>query len=654
MYFPKQMMDARRWMVRPPGKQPISAHETRPIDYEPPEGQEDQNSDFWKWRWAVTSVLASFEQAKSYWNRHPNSIEGLTFVLHTFGIYGPRLRLICLDWDKCVRADGTIDSEVLSLIEILGSFTEFSRSGRGLHTFILVEDCPAFRNLIKRTVGDCKVDVLCSNPVAVTGNVFENYDTLTKVPFSFLEQLPFFEFRPTREKVDRPEWWSEDPLEDVKEEHKHLIPHMTRGAAVEGLGAYHQMLFASACTLARHGVTGRDAEPLLRLIPAEPEFSETEIRHAIECAYDRTTADGEFNNPMPEFGVIELPPEAKKPENRYGFKVSSFSDLMAKDLRLEYLVEGAFVGEGALFIGGREKTFKTGIAVDLLISLATGAPFLNHFPVKARRRSVLFTAEIGEARAKFLGKAVADGKGLDPMTINGIDIVDTVPSFQLHKGTSNPVYAKAILGLRNYLKDHSPEVVVFDPLYFAMGGTSVGDMYEIGTVLKHVTDICNEFKCWAVFCHHARKNTEKEHEPMDLSDFYGSGVGAFARQWILMSHAEPFRGGVARLYANIGGSSQGACGVWSVKIDEGQPDDIMERTWIVETMAWETGGSLTHQQIFDALAGSPTGMKPKELAGWLETPESCVKKLLKDLTQQGELEFINNKFRLPKNGDFDQ
>jgi len=74
VYFPKQMMDARRWMVRPPGKQPISAHETRPIDYEPPEGQEDQNSDFWKWRWAVTSVLASFEQAKSYWNRHPNSI----------------------------------------------------------------------------------------------------------------------------------------------------------------------------------------------------------------------------------------------------------------------------------------------------------------------------------------------------------------------------------------------------------------------------------------------------------------------------------------------------------------------------------------------------------------------------------------------------
>lgn len=665
MYFPAQMIDATRWMVRPVGgKQPISAHETRPIEYEPPDGSDDPNPSYWRWRWATPSVLSTYEQARSYSNRHTGEIEGLTFVIHPFGNHTPKLRLICLDWDKSLDEHGRPDKGVEEYIELFGSFTEYSRSWvrradepklrYGLHTFLLVEDCPAFANLLKQPVSGCRVDVLCANPVAVTGEVFSGYDELITVPFSCLQKLPFFEFaEPKRANAEKPDWWTDDPLDGVPDHLHEHIAQMEMCTAVEGEGGSLK-LFAAACHLMRHGVVGREAEALLRCVPAEPPFPPEQIQRAIECAYNQTTHDGEFNTHTPEFASVgsELSTEDKQ-YRRYGFSYVSVEELATKDLTLKYLVDGALVGEGSLFIGGRDKTFKTGVAADLLVSMSSRTKFLNHFDVLEERRSAFFTAEIGQPSIKRLLQAVCVARGMTIYDLSNLDIVDTVPTFNPKRGSSDKDNNAAMMGLAKYFQDRQPQVAVFDPLYFCMGGVTVGDMYEVGAVLNIVTGVCREWHVWPIFCHHAKKNAEKEFEPMDLPDFYGSGIGAFARQWVLLSHSEPFRHGVANLYCNIGGSTQGSRGLWHVTIDEGQPDEISDRTWNVETKPVDSdGGLVSKADVREALEGFDKPQSIRDIAFMLNgAPESLIEKSLRELVKDGEVSMSNKKFSL-SDGEF--
>lgn len=629
-------------------KQPKSALETKPIDYEVPPDASDDTTSAWKWRWACEPILASFAVAKSFLERH-SGYEGFSFVVHHFGDLKKKTRLVCYDFDKAISEEGVVDPEVLALVEMLDSYTEFSRSGRGLHVFIEVTDCPGFKNVGSAKIGGCKVDVLCSNAVAVTGNPFGEFRQVSQIDWETFQALPFFIYKiPTDHHEQRPEWWSADPIDDVLPQHEFLIPQMEIAEAIEGQGG-SLVLFAAACELARHGVTGREAEPLLRCVPATPPFSAKEIKRVIECAYNDVVDVDEFdiagvNN---EFQILE-PPKVKG----YGFEPIPVKVLAKRNIKIEWLAEGAFTSEGALFIGGREKCFKTAIAVDLLVSLATRTNFLNKFPVPFYKRSVMFTAEIGLARAKSLTQSVCDAKGVTMEAVEGMDIVESVPSFSINPKTGDydPETKKALDGLKRYFLEVEPEIAVFDPLYFAMGGASVGDMYEIGRVLRKISELCKECKVQPVFCHHARKSGDKEGKPMDLGDLYGSGVSAFARQWILLAHAEPFRNGVAQLYATIGGSSQGSRGLWRVEINEGEPDDLMDRTWNVTVEESDGQRTIPEEVVIDAFKMADDGSSGayrasrQQLAPYLDVSPEEVPYVLRPYMKAGKITMSGNKY----------
>lgn len=632
-------------------KQPKSALESKPFDYEVPPGEEDPNETYWRWRWNCEPILADYAAAKSFLDRHHHDYEGLSFVVHHFGDISKKTRLVCYDFDKAISPDGVLDPEVEAVVEMLDSYTEFSRSGRGLHVFIEVTNCPGFKNVGGAKIGGCKVDVLCSNAVAVTGKPFGEFRQVARIDWETFQALPFFIYKiPTDLHETRPEWWSSDPIDDVLPKHEFLIPQMQLVEAIEGQGG-SKVLFAAACELARHGITGREAEPLLRCVPAKPAFSAKEIKRVIECAFNDVVGSEQFEiaGVENEFEVLEAP---KPKERSYGFKPIPVKELAKMDLRIEWLAEGAITAEGSLFIGGREKCFKTAIAVDLLVSLATETPFLNKFPVPVSKRSVMFTAEIGLGRAQTSILSICKSKGVSMEHIDGMDIVDSVPSFAINPKTGDydPQTKKALDGLQFYFEDYKPEIAIFDPLYFAMGGASVGDMYEIGRVLRKISEICKAHSVQPVFCHHARKNGDKEFKPMDLGDLYGSGVSAFARQWILLAHAEPFQGGVAQLYATIGGSSQGSRGLWRIEIDEGEPDDIMDRSWRVTVDESDGQRKIPEEALIDAFKASDEGTtgayraSRQQLAVYLDLAAEDVSGALRSYMKSGKVTMSGNKY----------
>lgn len=646
------MTDEKRWMVRKTGnKHPRSAYESKPLEYEPPAGEDDFTPTEWSMRWNVPCVQAEYAEAKSYIDRHAPKFDGLTFVIHHGYDLRPKRRIVCLDFDKCINEAGELDPTVADILVMFeDTFIELSRGLHGLHVFLNVEDCPAFANLLKRKIGGCKVDVLCSNPVAVTGNVYGEFHELKTITFRELEGLPFFTYKqPSNLSTVVPEWWSDDPVDDIPEEYQYLISDMEAFEAIEGQGG-SQVLFKAGCNLLRSGVTGRMAEALLRLVPATPPFSAKQIQRTLECAYRDVIDKDEFETdafPMLE-DLSELSQEERDKRN-YGFKFYTYTELAELNTEIEWLAEGAFTTEGALLIGGREKCFKTGVAADLLVSLATGTNFLDRFPVPKIRSSVIFTAEIGINRAKFLLESIRIQKGLSVRDIHDkVKISEFVPSFALNRD-GKPVDPKILEGLKRFFHDHKPEVAVFDPLYFAMGGASVGDMYAIGAVLKNITDLCRNAGVQPVFCHHAKKDAEKEFKPMYLQDFYGAGIGAFARQWLLLAHSDHFSKGVAKLFANIGGSSQGDRGIWDLTIDEGQPDDIMDRQWRVEMekRAESDSNGISDGAVTECLARNGKPMSAKEVSIFLDGHENLAKRILDNLLKAGQVVMNGKKYVLP-------
>src|SRR4051812_48764587 len=77
-----------------------------------------------------------------------------------------------------------------------------------------------------------------------------------------------------------------------------------------------------------------------------------------------------------------------------------------------WLVDSLLVEGQATVIGGPKKSLKTSIAIDLAISLAIGAKFLNHFLVRRPVRVLILSGESGEATIQETAKRICQFKGL--------------------------------------------------------------------------------------------------------------------------------------------------------------------------------------------------------------------------------------------------
>lgn len=651
MGYPEWMTSKRRWMVRggsAGGKRAKSILESPPPNYVPKPG-ESKNS--WRYRWNRPELWATYEDASKYAAEHQLD---LTFVVHPLADEGTE-RLVCFDFDHAI-SEGALHSEVSVLLNQLSSYTEYSRSGEGLHTFFIVHTDEPFQNIPQVPLGgDVKLDVFTSNAVAVTGRTYaKGFQEVRSISNEFLSSLPFFQRKERKVSdcdVDFSEWWddNESPLDDT---HEYLIDRMENWApAVKDYGR-SSTAFAAACEILREGVIGWQALRLLQLVETTPALTEDELKHKLEDAYKATKDDGTFNTgfqEMDDFTEFEAftdtteqtEPTDKKDKKR---RIYTVSQLMAEDFEFDWAITDLMIANQATIIGGREKCFKTSIAVDLLYSLATGTTFLNRFESPKKRSSVLFTAEIGHAAAKNLIGRISSARGHNPSTVDNMFIADFVPSF--YTSSANE---KRTLNKINKILDSmgNPEIAVFDPLYFAMGEASVGDMYQIGDILNKITTLCTSRDIWPIFCHHAKKDNTKDGQPMELHDLYGAGVSAFARQWVLLSHASPFERGQAHMFCRFGGSSTGDRDVWDLKIDEGQLDEILtERVWNVTIKrADETSvGSHNDTDVLDQIPYDEA-ISVSNISAITGIPKKTIQASIKRLTEAKSIMCENGKFK---------
>jgi hypothetical protein len=107
------------------------------------------------------------------------------------------------------------------------------------------------------------------------------------------------------------------------------------------------------------------------------------------------------------------------------------------------------------------------------------------------------------------------------------------------------------------------------------------------------------------------------------------------------------------MFMNIGGSAQGGRGVWNLTIDEGIPDDILDRGWCVTTAKQDDGtaeGELGVKAIMDVLEllGEGRGVNINDIRFMLNNPiQEALGNKLRDMVKNGDISMLpGNNFEL--------
>lgn len=246
--------------------------------------------------------------------------------------------------------------------------------------------------------------------------------------------------------------------------------------------------------------------------------------------------------------------------------------------RQEFLVKDMLVDGQPCVVGGRSKVCKTGVAIDLVVSLASGTPFLGYFKTKPCR--VAFWS--GES-----GAATIQGKARRCAEARGVALAECTAfwSFSLPKlGRGDHVDAMAEI-----IQQHALDVIVVDPLYLSLlDGSENGkpsDLFFMGSKLLPLSELGQATGCTIVLLHHFRKSNAGNHddEQVALEELSQSGVAEWARQWLLLARRSAFQhDGRHNLWMRCGGSA-GHAGLYGVDIDEGMVDENFDgRRWEVE------------------------------------------------------------------------
>jgi AAA domain len=287
----------------------------------------------------------------------------------------------------------------------------------------------------------------------------------------------------------------------------------------------------------------------------------------------------------PEWPVSSEIDEALK--NR--FRLFSGTQLKSAT-NTRYLIPGILaVGQPGGIYGGF-KTLKTSLAADLLISLASGTPFLGRFPVAKPGRVLFLSGEAGLEALKATADRICRERGLSLESLENFHLSPDLPRLD------RPV---DVMALRELIEIEQPVCLVIDPISLAMGDSNSRNPFAVGALLRELVELCDTTGCAILVVHHA-KRSHKAGSPPTLDDIAWSGFAEFSAQWLLLSRRRPYNPdtGHHELWLSAGGRA-GHAGLWALDVDEGAPPALPDegplpsadedrRTWrpALRSVAW--------------------------------------------------------------------
>jgi AAA domain len=265
----------------------------------------------------------------------------------------------------------------------------------------------------------------------------------------------------------------------------------------------------------------------------------------------------------------ELDREFAADEERFPFFTSA--QLNSGQFETRYLIPGILTAGQPGGIFGAFKTLKTSIAADLLISLASGTPFLNHFPVAQPGKALFLSGESGLAALQSIARRVCAARALD---------LDTLVNFELSPRLPRLDSSADVRALRRVINNKRPVCVVIDPAYLSIRGDDARNLFAMGSLLRPLAEIGDATGCTILVVHHCKRSKPGASDPATLDDIAWSGFAEFAAQWLLLSRRRRFDPDLGRheLWFSAGGRA-GHHGLWALDAHEGVARGVERRKW---------------------------------------------------------------------------
>ena len=196
--------------------------------------------------------------------------------------------------------------------------------------------------------------------------------------------------------------------------------------------------------------------------------------------------------------------------------VQRASQLSTAGPQTQWLVEGLWSDQAVGILGGEPKCYKSFLALDVAVSVASGAACLRQFPVCRTGKVLLFPAEdsLAIVRQRLEGIASAAQVSFSSLPVEVI----TAPSLRLDTAVDRQRLADTVQNLR-------PIVLILDPL-IRLHRVDENDASQIAALLSYLRELQRQFQMAVILVHHARKDSNSSRPGQALrgsSELHGWG-----------------------------------------------------------------------------------------------------------------------------------
>ena len=182
----------------------------------------------------------------------------------------------------------------------------------------------------------------------------------------------------------------------------------------------------------------------------------------------------------------------------------------------QWLVEGLWSDQAVGILGGEPKCCKSFLALDLAVSVASGAPCLRRFAVQRTGPVLLFPAEdsLAVVRQRLEGICSAASVSFQSLAVEVI----TAPTLRLDAPKDRERLSNTVQALK-------PCLLILDPL-IRLHRLDENDASQIAALLSYLRQLQRAFHVAVLVVHHARKDANATRPGQALrgsSELHGWG-----------------------------------------------------------------------------------------------------------------------------------
>lgn len=196
--------------------------------------------------------------------------------------------------------------------------------------------------------------------------------------------------------------------------------------------------------------------------------------------------------------------------------VQRASQLSTAGPQTQWLVQGLWSDQAVGILGGEPKCYKSFLALDVAVSVASGTACLRQFPVRRTGKVLLFPAEDSLAIVRQRLEGIARMAQVDFPSLP-VEVI-TAPSLRLDTPTDRQRLADTVQTLQ-------PILLVLDPL-IRLHRIDENDATQVAALLSYLRELQRRFHLAILLVHHARKDSNGSRPGQALrgsSELHGWG-----------------------------------------------------------------------------------------------------------------------------------